>query len=451
MKLRTRLHLVVTGLTAVFVVLLVTTQMLATRARVREDIEGSHQVASQLLNRLVHLYWNFGGPQVVLSFLERLGHVRSNDIILHYAHGPIIYHSPPSTYKAGEYAPQWFTHLLAPRIPSYRLQLPGNLQLDVRAEVSRAILDGWDAITRLLALTVVLLILANGVAFWVIERALAPFPVIARGLERLEGGELHYRLPALGGLEAQAIGSAFNRMAQAVEDNVAAERKAREAEARLEERRELARLVEQRLEEERRLIAHELHDEFGQSVTAIRSLAQAIAVRSDEPTLQEAARLISQEAGRLYDAMHGLIPRLSPLTLDTLGLTVTLESLARDLQQRHGSVQLALQHRLRVNLGPSVTLAAYRFVQEGLINALRHAHATHIEARVRADRRRLYLRVSDDGRGLPQSWSRPGHFGLRGLRERIEHLGGRMRIAPGRRGGVSLAAVIPLEPQPEQA
>ena len=90
-------------------------------------------------------------------------------------------------------------------------------------------------------------------------------------------------------------------------------------------------------------------------------------------------------------------------------------------------------------------------MQEGLINALRHAHATHIEARVRADRRRLYLRVSDDGRGLPQSWSRPGHFGLRGLRERIEHLGGRMRIAPGRRGGVSLAAVIPLEPQPEQA
>ena len=76
MKLRTRLHLVVTGLTALFVILLVTSQMIATRARVREDIEGSHAVASQFLGRLVHIYWNFGGPQVVLGFLEQLGHVR---------------------------------------------------------------------------------------------------------------------------------------------------------------------------------------------------------------------------------------------------------------------------------------------------------------------------------------------------------------------------------------
>ncbi len=451
MKLRTRLHLVVTGLTVVFVIVLVTAQMLATRARVREDIEASHEVATQFLGRLASLYWGFGGPQVVLGFLVQLGHVRSNDIILHYVNGPVLYHSPPSTYKAGQYAPAWFTHLLAPRIPRYTFRMPDNLELIVRAEVSRAILDGWDAITRLLALTAVLLIVANAVAFWIIERALAPFPVIVDGLERLKRGELRWRLPAFGGLEAQAIGTAFNRMAQAVEDNVAAERKAREAEARLEERRELSRLVEQRLEEERRLIAHELHDEFGQSVTAIRSLAQAIATRTGEPSLQEAARLISQEAARLYDAMHGLIPRLSPLTLDTLGLTGTLENLARDLQRRFGSVQLSLRHDLGVNLGPSVTLAVYRFVQEGLINALRHAHASSIEAELRADPRSLEVQVSDDGRGLPEEWARPGHFGLRGLKERIERLGGRFRVGNRSEGGVLLAAVIPLDGAPEQA
>ena len=451
MKLRTRLHLVVTGLTAVFVILLVTTQMLATRARVREDIEGSQQVTSQFLGRLVHLYWNFGGPQVMLGFLEQLGHVRSSDIILHDAHGGVIYHSPPSTYKAGQFAPAWFAHLLAPRIPRYRFQLPGGLELDVRAEVSRAILDGWDAITRLLAVTAVLLIGANLVAFWIIERALAPFPVIVTGLNRLQAGDLAHRLPAFTGVEAGAIGTAFNRMAQAIEGNVATERKAREAEARLEERREMSRLVEQRLEEERRLIAHELHDEFGQSVTAIRSLAQAISARTGEPALQEAAQLISQEAGRLYEAMHGLIPRLSPLTLDTLGLAGTLEGLARDLQRRHGTVKLSLRHDLPVNLGPSVTLAAYRFVQEGFINALRHASASRIEAEVRTDSSGLVLRVSDDGRGLSSEWARPGRFGLRGLRERIEQLGGHLRIGSGGAGGVSLEAVIPLEAALEPA
>src|SRR5208282_2515802 len=90
-------------------------------------------------------------------------------------------------------------------------------------------------------------------------------------------GALGHRLPPLAGYEARTIGIAFNRMAQAVEDKVRAERQARDAEARLEERREMASLADQRVEEERRLIAHELHDEFGQSVTAIRSLALAIA------------------------------------------------------------------------------------------------------------------------------------------------------------------------------
>ncbi len=444
MKLRTRLHLVVTGLTAVFVILLVTAQMISTRARVREDIEASHAVATQFLSRLVSIYWNFGGPQVVLGFLEQLGHVRSNAITLRYASGQVIYRSPPSTYKAGQHAPAWFSHLLAPRIPRYTLQMPGHLELVVRAEVSPAILDGWDAVTRSLALAVILLLAANGLAFWIIERALSPFPVIVDGLDRLKKGDLGFRLPALHGMEAQAIGVAFNRMALAIEDNVAAERKAREAEARLEERQEMARLVEQRLEEERRLIAHELHDEFGQSVTAIRSLAQAIATRSEEPGLQEAARLISNEAAGLYDAMHGLIPRLSPVTLDGLGLAGTLENLVRDLQKRHASVSLSLRQDVSVDLGPSVALAAYRFAQEGLINALRHAHATRIEVELRANAEVLVMAVRDDGTGLTEEWSRPGHFGLRGLKDRIEHLGGRLEVRNREGGGMALAAQIPL-------
>src|SRR6202034_1620353 len=138
-----------------------------------------------------------------------------------------------------------------------------------------------------------------------VARLFKPIPIIADGLERLERGDLTFRLPPLAGSEASHIGSAFNRMAPSLEDKVRAERQAREAEARLEERREMASLADQRVEEERRLIAHELHDEFGQSVTAIRSLALAIATQTTQAPMSEAARLISEEAGRLYDAMHG--------------------------------------------------------------------------------------------------------------------------------------------------
>jgi len=208
----------------------------------------------------------------------------------------------------------------------------------------------------------------------------------------------------------------------------------------------MALLVEQRVEEERRLIAHELHDEFGQSVTAIRSLAMAIASQGGarDPPTGEAARLISDEAARLYDAMHGLIPRLMPLSLDTLGLADTLENLVRDWQRRNESIRLSLQQDLAADLGPSVTLAIYRVVQEGLINALRHAHASSVDISVQSDAERIIVTVADDGVGMIAESSQPGHFGLRGLAERVAHLGGSFEVGHRAPHGVCLTARIPL-------
>jgi two-component system, NarL family, sensor histidine kinase UhpB len=235
-------------------------------------------------------------------------------------------------------------------------------------------------------------------------------------------------------------------MAAALEDKVRAERQARDAEARLEERREMASLADQRVEEERRLIAHELHDEFGQSVTAIRSLALAIAAQAGErdAAIGDTARLISDEAARLYDAMHSLIPRLAPLSLDALGLSATLENLVRDWQRRHVAVTIDLEHKLPPDLGSSVALAVYRVVQEGLINALRHAQATRISIVVDGTEERIRVSVADDGVGLPADWARPGHFGLRGLTDRVAQLGGRFEVGGAAPHGTRLAAEIPL-------
>jgi two-component system, NarL family, sensor histidine kinase UhpB len=444
MKLRTRLNLVVTGLTAVFMGVLIASEIRDMRSSIREEIEAANQVASQLLGRLAVIYSHTGGPEVVQQFLQQLGRVRANDIVLRSPTGEELYRSPPPTYKAGREAPAWFAHVLAPQQPRHIFLLPGGSALTVQAQTSRSVLDAWDDLTRLLTLALAMLVVVNGMAFWLVDRSLAPFPVIARGLERIQRGDLGFRLPPLAGPEAHAIGSAFNRMAQAVEDNVQAERRAREAQTRLEERREMAKLVEQRVDEERRLIAHELHDEFGQSVTAIRSLALAIANQAREPAIRDTARLISEEAARLYDAMHGLIPRLMPPELDTLSLAETLESLVRDWQRRFPSVALSLRHTLAGDLGPSVTLAIYRVVQEGVINALRHAQAAHVNINVESDAERIVVTVVDDGVGLPKEWARPGHFGLRGLTERVEHLGGVFTVGNREPHGVSLNAEIPL-------
>jgi two-component system sensor histidine kinase UhpB len=439
MKLRTRLNLVVAGLTATFVIVLIAIEIQTARVSVREETEAANRAASTLLGRLASIYSREGGPELLRDFLQQLGRVHANDIILQSASGEVLYRSPPPTYKAGRDAPAWFRRLLAPTSARHIFPLPGGVQLIVAAHTSRAVLDAWDDLLRLLTVAAVMLVIVNGLAFWLVGRTLAPFPIIADGLERIQRGELAFRLPALPGAEARAIGSAFNRMAQAVEDKV-------QAETQLEERREMAYLVEQRVEEERRLIAHELHDEFSQSVTAIRSLALAIATQGGvrDPAMGEIARLIAEEAARLYDAMHGLIPRLVPLSLDTLGLAETLDTLIKDWQRRYPGIMLSLRQDLANDLGPSVTLAIYRVVQEGLINALRHAQASRVDVVVHSDAHRMVVTITDDGVGLPPDWSRPGHFGLRGLAERIAHLGGELKVANRDSRGVSLTAEIPL-------
>jgi two-component system sensor histidine kinase UhpB len=454
MRLRTRLNLVVAALSAAFLIVLIAAEIDSTRTTVREEIEAANRVASQLLGRLVAVYSQVGGPDLVLQFLQQLGRVRANEVSLQTATGTVVYQSPPATYKAGREAPAWFARLLAPRPARYTFPLRGGVMLVVQAQPSRAVLDAWDDITRLAAIAAGMFVIVNGLAFWSVKRSLEPFPVIADGLERIEQGDLAFRLPHLAGNEAHAIGAAFNRMAQAVQDKVLAERKAHDAEARLEERREMASLAEQRVEEERRLIAHELHDEFGQSVTAIRSLALAIAGQemasqegARDPAIADVARLISEEAARLYDAMHGLIPRLTPLSLDTLGLAGTLENLVRDWQRRHPSIALSLRQELPIELGPSINLAIYRVVQEGLINALRHAQASRVDIAVQCDDRRITATVTDDGVGLATGWARPGHFGLRGLAERVGKLGGTFDIGNQDGRGVRLTADIPLSVQ----
>jgi len=444
MKLRTRLNLVLTGVTAVFLAVLVADEIRDARSSVREEIEAANRVAAQVLGNLVLTYASSGGTQSVADILRQLGHVRANEVTLRDASGRLVYHSPPPVYKAGREAPAWFAHLLAPAPARQTFTLGDGAQVVIEAQPSRAILDTWDDLARLLAIAFGLLLGLSALAFVLIDRALAPFPIIVQGFERLQRGELAFRLPQLRGSEAQAIGAAFNRMAQAVEDKVRAETEAREARSRLEERRELGLLIEQSLEEERRQIAHELHDEFGQSVTAIRSLAMAIAGQAPEPGLASTARLISDEAARLYDAMHGLIPRLAPLSIDTLGLAASLESLVNDWQSRHAKPLLSLRHELAADVGASVTLAAYRVVQEGLVNALRHASAEHVTIEVSSTAERMVVVVKDDGVGLPLQWARPGHFGLRGLTERVEQLGGTLRVRNIEPHGVSIVAEIPL-------
>ncbi len=172
MRLRTRLNLVVSALSAAFVIVLIAAEVQSTRASVREEIEAANRVASQLLGRLAGVYSHVGGPDLVLQFLQQLGRVRANEVSLRSATGEILYRSPPAVYKAGREAPSWFARLLAPPPVTYSFPLRGGVLLEVQAQPSRAVLDAWDDITRLSAIAAAMFIMVNALAFWSVKNGL---------------------------------------------------------------------------------------------------------------------------------------------------------------------------------------------------------------------------------------------------------------------------------------
>ncbi|CAD5366340.1 Histidine kinase [Rubrivivax sp. A210] len=453
MGLKARINLIVGALTLLFVVALLAMQMREMRDSVHEEVVAANRVAGQLLNRAVWVYAS-RGTVAVRELLQDLGRVRSNDITLLNSADDVLYRSPPSPYKAGRDAPAWFGWLLAP-VPSVQaIALPDG-RLEVRADASRALLDAWDDFSRIALVALVLLAVVNMLVLGLVGRAVRPFGEIVAALNRLDAGRLDVALPPLAGSEAAALGAAFNRMVARLQQGLETERRAARAESELSDKRELARWVDHHVEQERRLIARELHDELGQSVTAMRSIALSIAQREppqDAQTVQ-AARLIADEASRLYDAMHGLIPRLAPLVLDALGLEEALHDLAESTRRSQPAVQIVTTIELAAAaLSPDTALALYRCAQEGITNALRHGQPRRIHLRVQVADAEVALDLVDDGRGLPdpaprhpaQAGGSPGHHGLRWMAERAAGLGGSLSVQAAVPAGVHLRLALPL-------
>jgi two-component system sensor histidine kinase UhpB len=289
-------------------------------------------------------------------------------------------------------------------------------------------------------------VLINLLVFWLVGRAVRPLGQIAGALGELERGRFDVALPALPGREAAAIGSAFNRMVGQLQTNLEIERRALRAETQLSDSRELTRWIDGHVEQERRLIARELHDELGQSVTAMRSIALSIASRAADAETEHAARLIAAEASHLYDAMHGMIPRLTPLVLDNFGLAEALSDLAERMRRSHPGLEVELQvDPGNTPVPPETALALYRAAQEGLANAVRHGQARHVLVALRPQGDGLHLELSDDGRGLPaEGAARAGHYGLRWLAERVQGLGGHVELAAALPRGARLEVDLPL-------
>jgi PAS domain S-box-containing protein len=240
------------------------------------------------------------------------------------------------------------------------------------------------------------------------------------------------------------------------------ERKLAEAERnllhkRLQESHDQLRVLARRLlevqEEERRLLARELHDEIGQQMTAIKLNLQLLQTSADPA---RAATRFKDSVGivdHLLTLVRARSLNLRPPLLDELGLGPALESFVRIQTRRAG---LALDLAIEPNaprLPAPLEIAAFRVVQESLTNVIRHAQATRVAVAMQHTRESVALTVRDDGRGFDmqamQVRAKAGeHAGLMGLRERVNLFNGDFAIesAPGR--GTEVRVTFPLEPAP---
>ncbi len=444
LSLRLKINLIFSVLTIIVFAILIAVEIMATRNGVREEMEASGRIAAQLLGRIGNFYDSEDMPELV-HFLQTTGRVRANDIELFDKAGTSLYQSPPSTYKAGRYAPEWYAAMVAPRQVKRVVELQ-DARLVISTNATRAILDGWDNLKDILLAQVTLFVLADLLIFWLVGRWLAPLEKVERGLREIEQGSHAVRLPPLPGKEAGQMGRAFNRMAQAVGDSIAARQASAEVQARLEAQREFTMLLHARIEDERAALARELHDELGQSLTAIRSIAKSMAQHPDVAggPLERHVQMLFDTAGMTSDAMHRMIPRLRPIQLEGMGLVDAVRDLLTDTQLKNPELRLELAAGDQLPpLDDALELTAYRIVQEALTNVVRHAGASRAHVEIALEGTTLRLTIADNGKGAA-TLVREGHYGVRGMQERAEAHGGSIRFGAGPDGGLEVQVNLPL-------
>ncbi len=222
--------------------------------------------------------------------------------------------------------------------------------------------------------------------------------------------------------------------------------------------RALARHMDQVREEEKSRLALEIHDELGHTLTAlamaVRRFASARKHSVDsvdaDANIEEAN--IKEVRGLVKEASHisrRIMSDLRPSVLEDLGLVAALEWLVHEFESHHDVRCLIDAKDLEIELPPGAGIALFRIVQESLTNIAKHAGATHAQVTLTVADEELKLEVEDDGKGLDSDWkNRDGSFGLLGMSERAQALGGELHVSNNAEGGAHIVVRMPLAKTP---
>ncbi|MFI7490943.1 HAMP domain-containing sensor histidine kinase [Micromonospora echinaurantiaca] len=193
-------------------------------------------------------------------------------------------------------------------------------------------------------------------------------------------------------------------------------------------------------EAERRRVAQELHDEVGQTLTAVLLELKQVARHAPDPLRGQLTQV--QETTRdSLDEIRRIARRLRPGVLEELGLVSALKALVSEIT---GHTDLTVEQQLAADLpalGSEAELVLYRVAQEALTNTVRHGKATTVELSLQRRTGAVRLRVRDDGRGIGAA---PEGTGIRGMRERALLIGAQLSVGPAPGGGTEVRLTVPV-------
>lgn len=328
-------------------------------------------------------------------------------------------------------------HLIGPEI-NYRgaiAQYPGFKvgEFVVTPNLDSEAVTVWHQVRTVLGMTVGILAL-NLLIYLPVRRALQPTDQILAALERMEAGDLSARMPRPRLIELNRIAAGFDHLTERLQKTVA-------------DQRHLAQRLLGVREDERRQLARELHDEFGQCLTSVGAEAAFMTewARSREPELLPAAQAVASVTAHMMESLQGILLQLRPMGLDEFGLRAALEQLVGGWRRRLSGCTFELFAAGEVDdLPGDLTVSLYRIVQESLTNALRHGLPRKVTVHLDRQPTRCTLSVEDDGEPRERCSAGSG-LGVLGMNERVTALGGRFSIGALAPRGTRVYAEFPAE------
>jgi PAS domain S-box-containing protein len=531
---------------------------------VREEMETGNRITIQLIeNFLVNsLQEKQNLRSKLINFLNATGRIRANDIKVFDENNFIIYESPKSNYKAGRYAPDWYSNLVTPKIDQVRLNFL-NLTIFITPESSRSVLDSWDELKLLVKVFFIFYLILTVSLFWLLGKWLRPIKTITETMTKVNEKGFDIKLPDFVIPDFQKISTGFNAMTNQLESlvkdhevlglityqsseaiimidndmkitfwnysaeklfsvkkNDAMESKItdliksfsqikfdndlndmssinqvhiykengknlelsistsslidpnseikigqvllirditeinlrKQAELELNNRKKFGNIVQNKIEDERREISRELHDELGQCITAIKTISQAI-IESTETSKENKEinllKKIHDIASGMYDSVHIIIKRLRPPALDHLGLIDAIDSLIDQWSIANPHVEVIKDFPNHIiDLSEKVNIVIYRAVQECLTNIVKHSTASKVVIKISSNKKLLNLIIENNNSKYEkqknqENFSNSSGFGILGLGERVESINGKILIKSDRNKYI-LSVQIPI-------